>query len=160
MKSALFTNFSTQEFVGYWDGKGKKFGPGQSLYMPEYLARHFAKHLANRELLEGAKTNPGLERCTSPKRPDDVPEFMALFNRAFTPDETEIDLTGGKDPVEIQMEVANRNRPQMNAAPEAEEVPTGASMVIQTPADDEDAFEGKPKEALGAQNGPKKGSKA
>ncbi len=28
MKTALFTNFSIEEFIGYWNGKPKKFAPG------------------------------------------------------------------------------------------------------------------------------------
>lgn len=133
MQSASFTNFSNEEFVGYWDGKPKRFKPGQSMYMPDYLAKHFAKHLTNRELLK-----KGFERSTSPKFPEQVPEFMELFNQAYQPDEEEIELTDKRDPVEIQIDMANKNRDPK--APKGYEI-------IEPPADDEEEeFEAKPVE--------------
>ena len=74
--------------------------------MPDYLARHFAKHLANRELLKLGK-----ERATSPKKPEEVPEFMEVFNQAYTPDE-DVEFGDNKDAVDVQIAVANRNRQQ------------------------------------------------
>jgi|CXWK01.1.fsa_nt_gi hypothetical protein len=105
MKSAQFTNFSTEPFTGFWDGKGKTFAPGKSMYMGDYLAKHFAKHLTNRELLKLGK-----ERSTSPKRPDDVPEFMELFNKAYQAEEEEIEMTDGRDSLDVEIDMANRNR--------------------------------------------------
>lgn len=112
MQTALFTNFSDEVYIGYWNGKGKKFEPGQSLYMPDYLARHYAKHLTNRELLK-----KGLEKDTSPKvkiRPDgteyvDNIVFTEMFNKAYTPDE-DIQPEKMKDEIDVQIEVANKNR--------------------------------------------------
>src|SRR3990167_2289115 len=93
MKTALFTNWTDEEFTGWWDGKPKKFAPGQSLWMPDYLARHFAKHLTNRELLrKGPDGKPVYERgetMTSPKFPEQVPLFQELFNKAYHPEEGE-----------------------------------------------------------------------
>jgi hypothetical protein len=136
MKTAIFTNFSNEPFTGYWDGKPKTFKPGQQIYMPDYLAKHFAKHLTNRELLKLGK-----ERSTSPKRPQDVPEFMELFNKAYQEDE-EVD-TSTKDPVDIQIKMANANR--KNGYEQK-----GPPIVVDVPGlDDEDedgeeSFEGKP----------------
>lgn len=105
MKSAQFTNFSTEVFTGFWDGKAKTFKPGASMYMGDYLAKHFAKHLVNRELLKLGK-----ERSTSPKRPDDVPEFMELFNKAYQAEEEEIEMSDGRDSIDVEIDMANRNR--------------------------------------------------
>lgn len=123
MKSALFTNFSTESFTGYWDGKAKTFAPGKSMYMGDYLAQHFAKHLSNRELLRAGK-----ERSTSPKRPEDVPEFMELFNKAYQPEEQEIELNDGRDTVDVEIDMANKNR-----ISEDKDV-----QVLDMPEDDED----------------------
>jgi len=107
MKTALFTNFSSEEFIGYWNGKPKKFAPGESLYMPDYLANHFAKHLTNRELIKTGK-----ERSTSPKFPEQEQNFMELFNKAYTPDTTDElgDEVEKKDELDTSIDVANKNR--------------------------------------------------
>ncbi len=114
MRTALFTNFTDQEFIGYWDGKGKKFTPGQSLYMPDYLARHFAKHLTNRELLKTDKNGQLVykdgEKMTSPKKPEDSPIFMGIFNKAYKPDEEDEAVGEKKDDIDTLIDVANKNR--------------------------------------------------
>lgn len=131
MKTALFTNFTDQEFIGYWDGKGKRFAPGMSLFMPDYLAKHFAKHLVNRELLrtdkKGNLVYPNGEKLTSPKKPEESPIFMELFNKAYQPDETE-ELGDKKDDIETLINVANKNRVSKQSidqtTPEAVEKPS------------------------------------
>lgn len=81
MTNATFHNFDTKPFTGYWDGKPKTFAPGARVYMTSSLAEHFAKHLANRYLIEH-----GQEVYTSPKNPGQVPQFMDVFKRAFIAD--------------------------------------------------------------------------
>lgn len=146
MKSALFTNFTSEEFIGYWDGKPKKFAPGVSMYMPDYLAEHFAKHLTNRELLRtddsGNLIHKGGDKMTSPKRPADAPMFMKLFNKAFTPDDEKEEEAMGdvKDDVDALINSANKNHEakQNPNEPQTIEVPGGDE-------DDEDEkFEQKP----------------
>lgn len=82
MTNATFNNFTDKPFTGYWNGKSKTFKPGDSVYMPAYLAEHFAKHLTNRTLQEMGK-----ETYCSPKNPGQVPQFMEIFNKAFIRDE-------------------------------------------------------------------------
>lgn len=115
-KTALFTNFTKDEFTGYWDGKAKKFAPGQSLYLPDYLARHFAKHLTNQELLrtdkDGNLLHKNGDKFTSPKRPSDTPMFMKLFNKAYIPPKDEIEeeiSDGSKGDLESVIESTNKN---------------------------------------------------
>lgn len=151
MKTALFTNFSNEAFTGFWNGKGKVFLPGQSVYMPDYLASHFAKHLTNRELLK-----KGLERSTSPKKPQDVPEFMELYNQAYTPDE-ESDVMGQGDSIDVQISVANKNREKRAKLPEGAAAVNAKEPQIITPPegdeDDEEQFGSKPVETSNSKTG-------
>lgn len=78
MPNATFFNFTDRPFTGYWNGKGKTFGPGARQLMPAFLAEHFALHLTNQELIRDGK-----EVYTSPKKPMEVPQFMDIFNKAF-----------------------------------------------------------------------------
>lgn len=124
--SALFTNFTTETFIGYWNGKGRVFEPGQSAYLPYSLAAHYAKHLVNRELLrtkeDGTSVYPNGEKMTSPKRPSDVPLFMELFDKAVQVTETSPEAK--KDNTDALIDEMNRNKgvepPKVfNAAPPA-----------------------------------------
>lgn len=65
-ETILFTNWSKDRFAHpskggtdehcSWDGVGFAFEPGESKYLPGYIARLLAKHLANRELLKEQET--------------------------------------------------------------------------------------------------------
>ena len=142
MKTALFTNFSEEEFTGHWDGKGKTFTPGQTMYMPDYLAGHFAKHLVNRELLrkkaDGTPVYANGEKFVSPKKPEDVPQYMDLFNKAFTPDDEEA-LGDKKDDIDTLIKVANKNREKKPTVAEKQD-PNGPQIIL-PPEDDEDDSE-------------------
>lgn len=89
MSNATFYNFDSESFTGYWNGKAKTFKAGAKQLMPAWLAEHFAKHLTNKVLIREGK-----ETSTSPKKPLDVPEFMALFTKAFIP---EAKIEGGNE---------------------------------------------------------------
>jgi hypothetical protein len=87
MKTVLFVNFSDEAFTGMWDSQSYPFAPGQTMYMEDWKARHFAKHLVNRELLKD-----GQETHTSPKEKNGVIDdvlFMELFNKAVIDSEPE-----------------------------------------------------------------------
>mgnify|MGYP007031181402 CR=1 FL=1 len=144
MRTALFTNWTLEEFTGWWDGKAKKFAPGQSLWMPDYLASHFAKHLANRELLrrgpDGKLVYENGEKYTSPKFPDQVPVFLELFNKAFHPEEGE-SIGEKKDDLDTLIDVANKNRQKVgskNADIASKVTGSNEPQVIPEPPDDED----------------------
>src|SRR3990167_2661116 len=116
MQTSLFTNFTDQEFIGYWDGKAKKFTPGQSIWMPDYLAKHFAKHLVNKELVRINKNGDLIykngDKFTSPKFPDQVPLYMELFNKAYQLDDTnkEEELGNINDDIDTLISSANKNK--------------------------------------------------
>lgn len=105
MKTAKFTNFSDEAFVGYWDGKPHSFAPGISRFLPDYLAAHFAKHLTNRELIK-----EGMVNYTSPKRPEDVPQFMELYTKAYSEDTEEDENIIEGDDAAMQSDIADKNR--------------------------------------------------
>ena len=114
MTNALFTNFTDREFIGWWDGKKRVFSPGVSKLLPEYLARHFAKHLTNRELLEAKKPDGSLkykdgEKMTSPKKPEEYPIFMEIFNQAFMPSDTD-EIGERQDKLDTEIDLLNKNR--------------------------------------------------
>lgn len=132
MKTALFVNFSSRPFTGTWDGKSKVFAPGSKTYMPDYLAKHYAKHLVNRELTETVK---GGEVYTSPKKPEQVPQFFNLFNKAFIPD----DESPEQSELEAEIDSANRE-PSVNIAPT--KIEAGVQMIPGDDNDDEEAFDG------------------
>ena len=158
MKTAFFTNYSSEPFTGYWDGKGRTFQPGETKLMPEYLAYHFAIGLANRELIKLGK-----ERSTSPKFPEQVPDFMEQLNKAYKIDEDpEEPLGEDKDDIDALMRVAEHNRgkaklpkgaqslehkkPQDLPEVDGEELPP-ATPAPKRSAPTPNAFEGKPNEA-------------
>jgi len=49
-KAMLFTNWTDEDFTYTWDGVEYDFKAGQSIYLQDYLAMHFANHLIDREL--------------------------------------------------------------------------------------------------------------
>lgn len=154
MKTAEFVNFTNEEFIGYWDGKGKKFAPGQSVTMPIYLAEHFAKHLVNRELLrkdkKGNLVHVNGDKFVSPKKPLEVPLFMELFNKACIRDEEEGVGSQGDD-VDALIISANKNKEKElkeNGGKEKKPNPKEPQIVTgpEDDEDDEDSFGGTPKE--------------
>lgn len=151
MKTAQFTNFTEEEFVGYWDGKAKKFKSGESVYMPDYLAQHYATHLTNRELLrrkaDGSMVVSNGEKFVSPKRPEQVPQFMDLFNQAYTPDDADIVGEQGDD-VDTLVDVTNKNKKSDDPVEVSSELPHTAPTppTDDSESDDESSFEGSPVE--------------
>jgi hypothetical protein len=114
MKKAWFINIDVVPFIGYWNGKPKTFKAGEQMLMQEWLARHFAKYLTNKLLLDKNE-----ETSTSPKKPDEVPKFAALFNRCFKLDSA----TEATDEAYAEAEIINGNanprkgEPSMNIDP-------------------------------------------
>jgi hypothetical protein len=54
--SILFTNWSNEDFSHTWNNEVFTFPVGSPpIYLQDYLAKHFAKHLANRELMKKGK---------------------------------------------------------------------------------------------------------
>lgn len=130
MRTAQFHNFTDKPFTGWWNGKSRVFAPGQKQNMPEYLARHFAKHLANRVLLE-----KGNETATSPKFPEQVPAFMDEFNKGF-----QVEDQDEGDDLDVAIALANKKEQPSSNIRTKPNKPLGASSELATPTmeDDED----------------------
>ncbi len=154
-KTALFINFTNEEFKGYWDGKGKTFKPGQSLYMPDYLAKHFAKHLVNKELVRIDKTGKSVykkgETFTSPKKPEDVPIFMELFNKAYKLEKSNSDDLKEETNIDTLINVTNKNREKIGKSINKETNSTKPQVILppdfdESEDDSEASFKGQPVE--------------
>ena len=50
VKAVKFRNFTDRDFSWSYDGVGYNFKAGSEVYMEDYKAEHFAKHLIDREL--------------------------------------------------------------------------------------------------------------
>lgn len=58
MNAILFKNFTTEPFSWSWDGVVHTFQPGQEMYLEDYKASHFARHLTDVECnRQGIPTN-------------------------------------------------------------------------------------------------------
>ena len=152
-ETALFTNFTNQEFIGYWDGKPRKFAPGQSMYLPDSLAQHYAATLTNRELLRtdsnGTLIYKDGEKMTSPKKPEEVPLYMELFNKAYAPVEDK--TPEKKSDLDTEIDVLNRNKTKELSDKEKKQDPKKPQVILPPDFDeddDESSFEGKPKEPV------------
>lgn len=134
---ALFFNFTNKPFTGYWNGKPKTFKAGSKQYMEAWRARHYAKHLTNQVLLE-----KGLENYTSPKFPEQVPQFMDIFNKACIIEENQDAEQDESDLINKQHE-PSMNIPSKN---DGKKVPTLVDdkepQIVTGPDDDDDEFEG------------------
>lgn len=63
IKSVIFKNFTDKEFVCSWDSVPYRFAPGKEMYVEEWKAEHFAKHLVDRVMHEkGMITTNMVER--------------------------------------------------------------------------------------------------
>ncbi len=133
MKTAFFTNFLDKPFTFKWSGKPRTFKAGETKLMEESLARHFAKHLTNMVLLErksdGSLVIPGGENYTSPKFPEQVPQFMDIFNKAFR-----INPDSDDDEAGVQEQILNQPAPRERTV-----VDNQPPQIIPS-ADDDDEF--------------------
>jgi len=155
----IFFNFTDKPFTGFWNGKAYTFKSGVKKYYPQLIARHFAKHLTNQILNE-----TGNERSTSPKKPEEVPVFMEIFNKAFLveeiPDDDNLDIeSGGKKVGEASMNIKTKPREMIDpydASANPAVGPGGTPQIIgvdvepegepkQDPKTDEDDYEDSPK---------------
>ncbi len=93
MESKLFINWSPEEFIGMWDSVPYKFAPGQTVYLEDWKANHFAKHLTDRELNRASLSTADQKRsefyakCFAVETPEAEPPMPEL---AEMPVETQI----------------------------------------------------------------------
>lgn len=63
MEAKQFTNWTTEDFTWKFDGIPYTFKAGQTMFLEDFKADHFAKHLVDREMNRmGIVTNMQVER--------------------------------------------------------------------------------------------------
>jgi len=125
--AVTFINYTDEDFTHTWDSQPYVFAAGRTMMLPEYLARHFAKHLTRREL---NKLGPKGEIT------DDDPEFIKLMNKCVVLD-SEVSAT-----TKLGLEVAmmNTEKPVTEVKePEAPKKRMGRPPKVKKA---EDSFEG------------------
>lgn len=96
-KTVLFTNWSNEDFTYTYASEPYDFPVGKSVYLPDYLALHFAKHLANRELQRiGGVYDTYASSYKSPV-------FQEFFNRSLS---EPLPVTSE---IKAEVDVANRD---------------------------------------------------
>ena len=100
-----FTNFSNEDFTWKWDNIAYSFKAGSTVYMEDWKARHFAKHLVNRELqkenllVSSPQRNKFLERALDAEGSEEIPVSKAsteLMNKNNAPFCDQCDSKGKK----------------------------------------------------------------
>lgn len=103
--AVLFTNWSGADFTHKWNGQDWSFKAGQSIMLQSYLANHFAKHLAEREM-EKANVPPLTRRAMAS-------EFIS---RCFSGEEVEAESA-----LELETKILNTNTEAENTCQECEQ---------------------------------------
>ena len=164
-RMVLFTNFSDQPFTWFWDSIPQTFEAGGSEFMEMWRARHFAKHLINREMQrQDVKYTPEerkfkthlildedsllrvelVKRCIS-----QVPESDGnSTNKASQIYEANLNHLSNSTPEEIIASVSNSPEQvnvgtAVNTAPEKRKPGRPAKPKVTTAPTAEDSFEGK-----------------
>lgn len=84
-RAVLFTNKSSEDFTHSWDSVPYTFKAGQSMYLQDFLAFHFAKHLADREVQKIA------ESVASPKHKILMESYVSLNDPIIAKSDTSLD---------------------------------------------------------------------
>jgi hypothetical protein len=105
VKSVVFKNFTEEEFVCSWDSVPYRFPAGKEMYVEDWKAIHFAKHLVNKVMHKAEMiTTNMIERN----------KFLALAlpnEEAITPEEA-LDLNAREEIAEKAVEVKKAGRPK------------------------------------------------
>ena len=98
MKTVLFTNWTDEDFSYTYGGESFGFKAGSSIYLQDYLAEFFAKHLANREL----QKNEDSKFHTYVNNPKN-PVFIEMFNKCFG------EVSEPQTPLKAESDLAEKN---------------------------------------------------
>jgi len=90
-KAIRFKNWTEEKFSHKWDNVDYTFEAGESEMVQDYLANHFAKHLAQREI------NKKNFLMTSPK-------FKEFYDKCFKGEEV-----SAESKLKLEMEIAKAN---------------------------------------------------
>lgn len=87
-RAVYFTNVSDEDFYHTWDSVTYKFPAGKTQLLEDYLAYHFAKHLAYRELNKKDEKVQYMEK--DKKFQDFIKECVSLDDAEEAEDETQL----------------------------------------------------------------------
>lgn len=96
MKSVVFQNWTNEDFSWTWAGDQYDFPAGSKIMLQDYLAMHFAKHLATREMFKA-----GHELNTYKH-----PEFQKMVDKCLC---TEAVVVEAKTEAKVAVEIAKAN---------------------------------------------------
>lgn len=96
-KAISFYNWTDEDFIHTWDKTEYEFPAGSKMLLEEGLARHFAKHLTDRELLK-MKDEKGDQLMTNHFSRAEV------LSKCF-PDATQVE---GRNEVDLQIKLDNQ----------------------------------------------------
>jgi len=97
-ESVLFINLTSKPFEWTWDKQWYKFESGERRWLPRFLANHFAKHLAIRELNDAKQLTDESNRV----------ELMSKFIQ-------EASAVSYADPLQAQVAILNKNNAQASS---------------------------------------------
>lgn len=97
-KIVKFVNFTDEDFTWSYNKVPYTFKAGEVKFMSEGIARHFAKHLVNREL-----HRRGRENDTSPKTKNGVSD-NPFFNELMDQCIQDVPIQGEADEIKLEQE--------------------------------------------------------
>ncbi len=124
VKAVLFTNWTNEDFIGEWDSVKYPIKAGQSMYMEDWKAANFAKHLTDREL----------NKLDMPTNHGDRDKFVAKCYEAAPA------ISVGTK-AELDTALLNANKPEEVAVVEKKKGGRPKKVVAEA-ASDESSFEG------------------
>ena len=104
MKSVLFKNFTDRTFTWQWNSVDYTFQPHQEIFLEDWLAEHFAKHLIDDEINH---MNIGVKDAEKQIRTNSVPMRAEIHAKIiFKQDDSE-----EADQTQMTTELLNKNKP-------------------------------------------------
>jgi hypothetical protein len=104
MKSVLFKNFTDRTFTWQWNSVSYTFKPHQEIFLEDWLAEHFAKHLIDDEINH---MNIGVKDAEKQIRTNSVPVRAEIYAKIiFQQDDSE-----EVDQNQMTTELLNKNKP-------------------------------------------------
>lgn len=131
MKAIKFTNITKEDFSHTWDGDQYDFKAGETIMLPDHLAKHFAKHLANRHF-NGEK---------APKNGDHI----AFANKCLASTEIEANTEDKLNATMAQTPSEKKTSITSKESTNAVDVPVKAK---EAPEEDFEGLEEEPKEEV------------
>lgn len=112
VKSVVFKNFTKEEFVCSWDGTPYRFAPEKEMYVEDWKAEHFAKHLVDRVMHKAGQ-------ITSNKFERDLLLVQALPSEVVISGDEALDLNA-REEVKEKVDEAKKTKASKKVVAEEE----------------------------------------